>query len=167
MFYNTFISTIGFALCVINILFICLDNPNIRPYKPDIDLDTCGLKGSLAVSALFLFGLSIAFLTKEIRGLVMDPETTEGAIVVIVVSSIMIFFFHVVGVWEVTDPRNKLDRILRVYVVTSFIGLYLLIMPIITFAVLFIMQTYIIIQGNSKRIGKLLNGTHDNGGNDD
>ena len=54
MFYNTFVSVVGFTFCVINFLFICLDNPDIRPYKSDAISDTCGLKTLLALATLSL-----------------------------------------------------------------------------------------------------------------
>lgn len=65
MFYNTFVSVVGFTFCVINFLFICLDNPNVRPYKSDTISDTCGLKTLLALATLSIATFSIAFLTKD------------------------------------------------------------------------------------------------------
>lgn len=146
--------------CVINFLFICLDNPDIRPHKPDLDPDTCGLKFSLTVSTLFLSSLSLTFLAKGMGRPELDTEMT---IVVIVVSFIMLLITHVICVWHVTDPRNKLDRVLRIYVTASFIGLCLLIVPVITLITVFVILTYTAIQSNSERIGKLINGTQDKG----
>lgn len=156
MFYNTFVSIVGFTFCVINFLFICLDNPNVRPYKSDAILDTCGLKTLLAMATLCLITLSIAFLTKD--------KISPDKIVDINMALIVLAFFILIcyaGVWYVTSPRNNIDIILRLYTIISYFILSLLILPIITLIVLLIIQVYFVIQSYSERIGKFINGTQD------
>lgn len=121
MFYNAFVSITGFTFSVINFLFICLDNPNVRPYKSDTISDTCGLKTLLAILILICYA----------------------------------------GVWYVTNPRNNIDIILRLYTIISYFILSLLVLPIITLIVLLITQVYFVIQSYSERIGKFINGTQD------
>lgn len=151
MFYNTFVSVVGFTFCVINFLFICLDNPNVRPYKSDAISDTCGLKTLLALATF-----SIAFLTKD--------KISPDKIVDINMALIVLAFFILIcyaGVWYVTNPRNNIDIILRLYTIISYFILSLLILPIITLVVLLIAQIYFGIQSYSERIGKFINGTQD------
>ena len=157
MFYNTFVSVVGFTLCVINFLFICLDNPNVRPYESDSISDTCGLKTLLALATLSLATFSIAFLTKD----KISPEMIVETNMALIMLAILILICYA-GVWYVTNPRNNIDIILRLYTIISYFILSLLILPIITLAVLLIIQVYFVIQSYSERIGKFINGTLDN-----
>lgn len=156
MFYNTFIAIAGFAFCVINFLFICLDNPNVRPYKSDAISDLCGLKTLLALATLSLATFSTGFLTKDRVSPEMVVETNMSL-------GVLAFFILIcyAGVWYVTNPRNNIDIILRLYTIISYFILSLLILPIITLIVLLITQVYFGIQSYSERIGKFINGTQD------
>ena len=156
MFYNTFVSIIGFTFCVINFLFICLDNPNVRPYKSDTISDTCGLKTLLAPATLSLATFSIAFLTKD----KISPDKIVDINMALIVLAFFILICYV-GVWYVTNPGNNIDIILRLYTIISYFILSLLILPIITLVVLLIAQIYFVIQSYSERIGKFINGTQD------
>lgn len=156
MFYNTFVSVVGFTFCVINFLFICLDNPNVRPYKSDTISDTCGLKTLLALATLCLITFSTAFLTKDKVSPEMVMDINMGLIVLAIFTLICY-----AGVWYVTNPRNNIDIILRLYTIISYFILSLLILPIITLVVLLIAQIYFVIQSYSERIGKFINGTQD------
>lgn len=156
MFYNTFVSVVGFTFCVINFLFICLDNPNIRPYESDSISDTCGLKTLLALATLCLITFSTAFLTKD----KVSPEMVVDINMALIVLAVFTLICYA-GVWYVTNPRNNIDIILRLYTIISYFILSLLVLPIITLIVLLITQIYFVIQSYSERIGKFINGTQD------
>lgn len=94
MFYNTFVSVVGFTFCVINFLFICLDNPNVRPYKSDAILDTCGLKTLLALATLCLITFSIAFLTKD----TINPEMVVETNMALIMLAILMLICYAGGV---------------------------------------------------------------------
>lgn len=156
MFYNTFVSVVGFTFCIINFLFICLDNPNVRPYKSDTISDTCGLKTLLALSTLCLITFSTAFLTKD----KISPDKIVDINMALIMLAILILICYA-GVWYVTNPGNNIDIILRLYTIISYFILSLLVLPIITLIVLLITQVYFGIQSYSERIGKFINGTQD------